>query len=362
MVRTFLVAACFGLVAAVQQTRDLPSDIPATNTFYQKGHNATHFEGQQVLAVGGTSGIGFATAARFAQECADVMLVSRNPDKTELSKQILESISTHCDKSQKIETMNANIMLPKSINKIFKFFRDHNRKIDIIFHSAGIGGYIGDLTTMPHQEQESLLGSFDDPILINLYGTIRLNIAAADFWKDNTTVKGDRFPLLFNVASEQAFTTCPTCALYAGAKHGIEGFSRSFANTQQHILRLQVIAPGLVDTPLTWNQLRLFDGHQPNECEYKGKFQMFDYTGYKTRCPDIVPDKAKLVKAFGEIYNLVIDPTDIAKKILSEARSKETGLQDTIIFKNVDTNAPVNEQFKYMMCPSNLTTACKNTN
>ena len=63
-------------------------------------------------------------------------------------------------------------------------------------------------------------------------------------------------PALVLLSSEQGMTPCPSCALYSASKHGIIGLTQSIAAAYPTILRVNTVLPGLVDTPLTWNQVK----------------------------------------------------------------------------------------------------------
>ena len=43
---------------------------------------------------------------------------------------------------------------------------------------------------------------------------------------------------------------------YAASKHGMIGAVKSVADTYRKTLNLYTVSPGLVDTPLTWDQVR----------------------------------------------------------------------------------------------------------
>ena len=63
-------------------------------------------------------------------------------------------------------------------------------------------------------------------------------------------------PSIVNVASVQGLTPAPGMLMYGASKAGIISATQSIAAGYGDSLRANVVAPGLISTPLTWNQVR----------------------------------------------------------------------------------------------------------
>ena len=84
---------------AVVALPDNNTPLPSFTDFINKSYTGTRFSGKSVVVVGGTSGIGFAAAAMFVQECASsVLLIGRNTAKGQLSADVInaEASQAHC--------------------------------------------------------------------------------------------------------------------------------------------------------------------------------------------------------------------------------------------------------------------------
>ena len=107
-------------------------------------------KGKTVCIIGATGGIGREVAAEFAKNKADLILISRKMDSLEVLKKEIGN------KEIDIGMFTCDISDPRSIDKLAGTLKLKYRKIDILFHLAGIGVY-KDLPDITFEEWEDSL-------------------------------------------------------------------------------------------------------------------------------------------------------------------------------------------------------------
>lgn len=133
-------------------------------------------------------------------------------------------------------------------------------------------------------------------------------------------------------SSEQGMAPCPACELYAASKHGIVGVATSVAASFAGALRVNVVLPGLVDTPFTWNQVRGTEMRNGTlvtkfvlqtdwQCVVDGQVVEGDCpgggNGYGCSCEDVRRDDPRIKAMFSGVP--MIDPRSIGIAILDLA-------------------------------------------
>ncbi|GBG26530.1 Dehydrogenase/reductase SDR family member 4 [Hondaea fermentalgiana] len=235
-------------------------EVPDTLRFVTEGHEGERTKDMNVVVFGGSSGIGFATAAMAVQECASrVLLVAQNERQLEAAAKVLRELGdgrAGCEVSNAlvVDTFRANVAQRDEVTAALQAASAHG-DVHAIVNTAGIAGYIGvSLGDVP----DDIFFSKFDPVLNNLYGSMFISAEALRMWKlTGEDAPGPGFvPRLVHLSSEEALMPCPGCDLYGISKSGIVSLTRSLAAFYEGQLSVNVVAPGLVDTPLTWNQAR----------------------------------------------------------------------------------------------------------
>lgn len=195
---------------------------------------------KRCLIVGGTSGIGLAAATRFLEEAASVILVGLPsdplPEKTvgEL-KEIGPFGIVYCDCRD-----------PGEVHGLFAEATRQMGGLDVLYHVAGSSG-------RKHGDgalHECTDAGWQATILANLTTTFLTNREAIKVF-----LAQRQAGVILNMASVLALSPAPrhfdTCA-YTAAKGGIIALSRqAAARYAADGIRVNVLAPGLIDTPMS---------------------------------------------------------------------------------------------------------------
>jgi NAD(P)-dependent dehydrogenase (short-subunit alcohol dehydrogenase family) len=182
-------------------------------------------EGKTAVITGGTTGIGLASARRFAAEGAFVYIFGRR--QAELDDAVRSIGAT-------AKGIQGDISKPEDLDRLFAAVKADQRTIDILFANAGIGGLapLGAITA------EQLDQVFD----VNVKGTLF------------TVQKG--LPLL-KAGSSIILTGSTTgskgtagFSVYSASKAAIRNFARSWAlDLKGTGIRINVLSPGPTETP-----------------------------------------------------------------------------------------------------------------
>ena len=91
------------------------------------------FDNRLVVITGATSGIGYATAKKYASHGADILCINRNEKKSEELCEALKSLySTNCS------YMIADFTKLTEVHAVAKKLSELKRNIDVLIHNAGI--------------------------------------------------------------------------------------------------------------------------------------------------------------------------------------------------------------------------------
>jgi len=189
---------------------------------------AGRFAGRVLFATGAGSGLGEATARRFAAEGGRVAAVDLDGDRAAaVASELDGSVGLACDVADE-----------RSVREAVDEARSQLGRIDCVLNCAGHVKFTP-LEELSLEEWNRLLA-------VHLTGT---------FLVCRTTLPHLREAgggSIVNIASIAALLARPHLAAYAAAKGGIISFSRQLAlDAAADNVRVNVIAPGSVRTPMT---------------------------------------------------------------------------------------------------------------
>lgn len=198
------------------------------------------FEGTCVLVTGSSSGIGAATARRFAALGAAVVVNS--------------SASVAAGQALAAELpggtyLQADIADNDQVARLVDGVIERHGRLDVLVNNAGTTEVI------PHADLAAATPAVWRRILdVNVVGTWQVTVAAADHLR--ASGRGQ----VVNVSSVAGERPTGSSIPYACSKAAVSHMTRLLANTLGPAVRVNAVAPGLVDTPWTaeWDAVRTF--------------------------------------------------------------------------------------------------------
>jgi len=189
------------------------------------------FTNKVCLVTGSGSGIGRATAQRFAAEEGKVVVIDRNEgggkETVDLIKQNNgEAIFSRCDVSNE-EEIKVSVQLAL----------DTWQRIDVVVNNAAMMTFkkIVDLTSE----------EWDKVMAVNLRSVFLFCKYTIPYLNKGAIV---------NISSVHAHETTANVVPYASSKGAMEAFIRGVSLEFPYPkLRINCVAPGAVDTPMLWN-------------------------------------------------------------------------------------------------------------
>lgn len=201
------------------------------------------FTDKVCLVTGAGSGIGQATAERFASEGGKVVLIDRsdtggNETLEAIKKENGQAIFSKCDVGNE-DDIKASVQL--ALNTW--------GKIDVVVNNAAMMTFkkIVDLTTE----------EWDKVMQVNLRSV---------FLFCKYTIPHINNGAIVNISSVHAHETTANVVSYASSKGAMEAFTRGVSLEYPYPkLRINCVAPGAVDTPMLWNNPNVKSGAEKIE-------------------------------------------------------------------------------------------------
>ncbi|HLX87026.1 MAG TPA: SDR family oxidoreductase [Acidimicrobiales bacterium] len=191
----------------------------------------TTFPGSTAIVTGAASGIGRALATALVERGAHVVLADIDDVGVKAAAEELAG------RGGKVTPVVLDVTDAAAFAALVAQAADESGRVDLLFNNAGIGvgGPVRDMTT----------AHFDRVIDVNLRGVVHGVMAAYPRMCDQGSGH------IVNTASLAGLISSPMLTPYGAAKHAVVGLSTSLrAEAAAHGVRVSVICPGVIDTPL----------------------------------------------------------------------------------------------------------------
>jgi NAD(P)-dependent dehydrogenase (short-subunit alcohol dehydrogenase family) len=186
-------------------------------------------EGKVAVITGGTSGIGLATAQRFASEGAYVFIIGRRQSELDAAvKQIGKN-------NNNVTGVQGDVSNLADLDRLYATVKEQKGHIDILFANAGVGELVplGEITE----------AHFDKTFGINVKGLLFTVQKALPLFQDG----GGSIILNASIASSKG---AEALSVYSATKAAIRSFARTWTVELKHRkIRVNAISPGPIDTP-----------------------------------------------------------------------------------------------------------------
>jgi len=183
-------------------------------------------EGKVALITGGTTGIGLATAKRFAEEGAQVIVTGRNPDTLEFARRELNG---------RVQVVESDAADEKQITELFESIARSQRRLDVLFLNAGIAKFA--------PLAEAPVADFDAMWDTNVRGP----------WlalKHALPILAEGAAVIVNTSVANQKGLAGTAA-YAATKAALRAIVRTAAGElASRKVRVNAISPGPIETPI----------------------------------------------------------------------------------------------------------------
>lgn len=184
-----------------------------------------------IIVTGGASGIGLATAKKLSIDNKVIIA-----DYKDINQDFIKENFTNIDN---VYYFKCDISKKENIISLRDFVQEKFNKLDCLVCNAGILPLPCGIDTITDD-------NIDRTIDVNLKGTFKCLNILGNFIKE-TSKTGS----IVNISSVDGLIGEPYGVIYSTTKAGIISLTKSFARYLKGNIRVNCVAPGLIDTPLT---------------------------------------------------------------------------------------------------------------
>jgi NAD(P)-dependent dehydrogenase (short-subunit alcohol dehydrogenase family) len=183
-----------------------------------------------ILITGALTGIGRATAVAFAKKGARVVVAGRRDEAGEALVRELRSFGSEA------EFIKADVRKEEDVRVLVDTTVARFGRLDVAVNNAATEGQVGPITD---QTAESVAATFDT----NVVGVI------LSMKHEVRAMKEQGSGSIINISSTYGHEGAPGASVYVGAKHAVEGITKSVAlEVADSGIRVNGVAPGPTDT------------------------------------------------------------------------------------------------------------------
>lgn len=182
-------------------------------------------DGKVAVITGANSGIGLASAKRFAEEGARVFMTGRR--QVELDRAVAEV-------GHSARGVQGDVASMSDLGRLYEIVGQEAGQIDVLFANAG-GGEFASLSEITEEQYERTFAT-------NVKGTLFTVQKALPLLVDGASI--------ILTGSTAATTGSPAFSVYGASKAAIRGFARNWIlDLAPRRIRVNVLVPGATSTP-----------------------------------------------------------------------------------------------------------------
>ena len=182
--------------------------------------------GKVAVITGGSSGIGLATAKRFAAEGAHVFITGRRQKELDAAVREIGPSATG---------VLGDVAKLADLDRLYATVKAKKDRIDVLFANAGIAEF----TPITEVTEEHYDKTFD----INVKGLLFTVQKALPLLPNGASII-----LNASVVASKGF---PAASVYSASKAAVRSFARTWTtDLKERRIRVNVISPGPIDTPI----------------------------------------------------------------------------------------------------------------
>ncbi len=206
------------------------------------------FEGRVVLITGAAGGFGRDTARRFAGQGARLVLSDLNrAGLDELAQELEAAGSTHICEA-------GDIAREETSARLVGLAKERFGGLDVAINNAGLGQDYHRLPDIPSDVARRII---DIDLMSVFYGMKHQLPELSKGWE-----RDGRQRAILNIASVAGLGAAPKLSVYAAAKHGVVGFTRSAAlEYARRGVRVNALCPAFARTDMVTK------GYEPGDAE-----------------------------------------------------------------------------------------------
>jgi NADP-dependent 3-hydroxy acid dehydrogenase YdfG len=213
-----------------------------------------------VLITGATSGIGLATARKFAKENFKLILCGRRQERLD---QLKAELTAHTE----VTTLNFDVRDQKEVNNALASLPSKFKDIQILINNAGNAHGLDFIQEGSSQDWDAMLD-------INVKGLLYVSQPIIQQMIKNKDGH------VINIGSTAGKEVYPKGNVYCASKHAVDAINQGMRmDLNQHGIRVGAINPGLVETEFS-------------KVRFKGDDERADkvYKGFKALQPEDIAD------------------------------------------------------------------------